>query len=378
MTALDFIASEPFTLGVELELQLLDQHSLDLVDGIIPLLEIYPDNLYVKPEFIQNTVEIATRICKSAAEVEADLQRIALELRENALQIGMRLCGAGTHPFCQRQATITPLPRYQMMERESGYISHNQITYATHVHVGMASGEDAIYVMRHLKSFLPLLIAVSANSPYWRGCESDFASYRHRILSASRSYGIPPSFESWQQFDEFFATVSQAGVFNHIRDIHWDIRPCPYYGTVEVRVMDAQTTIAEAASLAALVHVLAVYLLRQKETSWSAACTVPALPWWLEKENHYQATRLGIGANFVYSPLGEVKPLRMVWLELCQDLMAVAAELGEADYLERLNRRVIGNGIGYIQQRNIFRRAGSLFDVVAALVNQFDHGLEPV
>jgi glutamate---cysteine ligase / carboxylate-amine ligase len=375
MTALNFVPSKPFTLGVECELQLLDRESLDLVDGIVPLLEIYPGNLYVKPEFIQNTVEIATKICESAAEVEADLRRIALELRENALRIGMRLCSAGTHPFCQRQATITPLPRYQMMERESGYISHNQITYATHVHVGMASGEDAIYVMRRLKSFLPLLIGVSANSPFWRGFESDFASYRHRILSASRSYGIPPSFESWGQFNEFFTAVSNAGIFNHVHDIHWDIRPCPRYGTVEVRVMDAQTTIGEAAMLAALIHVLAVYLLRQKD-SFSATLVVPALPWWLEKENHYQATRLGMAANFVYSPLGEIKPLRTVWFEIFQDLMTVASELGEADYLEQLNQKVIENTLGYIRQREVFQGTGSLLDVVSALVDQFDCGLE--
>lgn len=377
MTTLNFISSEPFTLGVELELQLLDRQSLDLVDGIIPLMEIYSDSLHVKPEFIQNTVEITTKICKNAAEVAADLQRIAVSLRENALRIGMRLCGAGTHPFCQRQAAITPLPRYQQLERECGYISHNQITYATHVHVGMISGEDAIYIMRRLKPFLPLLIAVSANSPFWRGSESSFASYRHRILSASRSYGIPPSFQSWKQFDEFFATVSRAGVFNHVRDIHWDIRPCPHYGTVEVRAMDAQTTIAEAAMLAALIRVLAVYLLRQKG-SGSEVCVVPALPWWLEKENHYQATHLGMAANYVCSPLGQIKPLRMVWFELFPELMAVALELGEEEYLEQLNRKVVENTLGYIRQQEIFQETGSLFAVVTALANEFDCGLEVI
>lgn len=377
MTTLNFVSSAPFTIGVELELQLLDQQSLDLVDGIIPLMEIYPGNLHVKPEFIQNTVEITTKICKNAAEVAEDLQCVAAGLRENALRIGMRLCGAGTHPFCQRQAEITPLPRYQRLEQECGYISHNQITYATHVHVGMVSGEDAIYVMRRLKPFLPLLIAVSANSPFWRGSESNFASYRHRILSASRSYGIPPSFNSWRQFDAFFATVSHAGVFDHVRDIHWDIRPCPHFGTVEVRVMDAQTTIAEAVMLAALIRVLAVYLLRQKGSP-SEDLLIPALPWWLEKENHYQATRLGMAANFVCSPLGEVKLLRMVWFELFNELMAVASELGEAEYLERLNRKVVENTIGYIRQRELFRGTGSLFDVVAALASEFDRSLEVI
>jgi carboxylate-amine ligase len=166
---MEFKRSEPLSIGVELEFQLLKAETLDLTDGILPLMEFYPDSPYVKPECIQNTVEIASKVCTSIAELKVHLTALVDDLKAKCQALGMRLCGAGTHPFCQHLALITPLPRYLTMEERYGYLAHTQVTFATHVHLGVTSGDEAIALMRSLKPYLPLLIALSANSPFWRG-----------------------------------------------------------------------------------------------------------------------------------------------------------------------------------------------------------------
>lgn len=243
-----------------MEFQIIDMESLDLTDRIMKLMELYPDSANIKPEFIQNTVEVASDICTSLPELESQVKQMVLELLGNCHDLGFTLCGAGTHPFSEQLAILTPLPRYLRMEQTSAFLAHNQITFSTHVHIGMTSGDEAISIMRQLKAYLPLLIALSASSPFWRGYDTGFASYRHRILAATRSYGIPPSFENWQFFNDFFDASQQAGVFETINDIHWDIRPRPHLGTLEIRVMDAQATVAEAAALAGLVRAIVYFL----------------------------------------------------------------------------------------------------------------------
>ena len=360
-----FTPSRPWTVGVELELQLLDAGSLALRDGILPLMDLFPNNPHIKPEFIQNTVEIATPVCRDIGELERALDALCRALREKCAALDMTLCGAGTHPFDRRLALITPLPRYRKIERESGLISHLQVTFATHVHVGVASGDQAVTVMRRLKSHLPVLIALSANSPYWRGYDTGFCSYRHRILAAARSYGIPPSFDDWSAFQRFFDAAHRAGAFHSIHDIHWDIRPRPHYGTVEVRVMDAQSSVADAVTLAGLVRALVWRLARLPADADAPGLPRP-LPWWLEKENHFQASRLGLAASFIHHPEGGTRPLA----EVARDVIAACAEadaaLGQADQRRRLEA-LMAEGPGYARQRALYGRGGDFRALVRAL-----------
>lgn len=261
---MEFIPSQAMTIGMEMEFQIVDQQSLNLIDRILSLLDLYPGSTNIKPEFIQNTVEVTSDVCTSLQELEKQVREMVADLLVNCHAIGVTLCGAGIHPFSKELAILTPLPRYLRMEQALGFMAHNQITFATHVHIGMTSGDEAISIMRRLKPYLPLLIALSASSPFWRGYDTCFASYRHRILAASRSYGIPPSFENWQGFSDFFITTQQAGIFETINDIHWDIRPRPHLGTLEIRVMDAQATVAEAVALAGLVRALVRLLITHR------------------------------------------------------------------------------------------------------------------
>jgi carboxylate-amine ligase len=373
---MEFVSSSPGTIGMEMEFQLLDSESLDLVDGILPLMELYPDNPHIKPEFIQNTVEVCSRICTSVAELEAEMFALVRDLEESCRRLDMRLCSAGTHPFGQRLAIITPLPRYLRLEKTSGYLGHTQITFATHVHVGMRSGDEALAVMQDLKPFLPLLIAISANSPFWRGYETGYAAYRHRILAATRSYGIPPTFGSWAEFADFFDVTRRAGIFRTINDIHWDIRPRPHLGTLEIRVMDAQPSVARAVSLAGFVLALINYL-RAVPASERPPEIPVSLHWWLEKHNHFQASQLGLETKYIQDEVGAVTELGELFARTTELLEPHAGDTHAGSFGRRM-RACMEHGPGYITQRRVFEQYGTLLDVVRFLSEELVRELASV
>jgi len=370
---MDFRAGNPQTVGLEYEMQLLDRVSLDLQDGILPLLEFFPGNPHVKPESIQNTVEVITPVCLNVAEMQAHLTPLVRELQVRCEELGMALSGGGTHPFSQKLALITPTPRYLAMEQRAGFLIHNQITFATHVHLGMRDGDEAIRLMHRLKPYLPLLLALSANSPFWRGYDTDCVSYRHRLLAASRSYGVPPSFPNWTAFCRFFNVTRRAGLFHTVNDIHWDIRPRPHFGSLEVRMMDTPPTLSEAMALAAFVRALAMFLREHPDRT-----DLPQpLSWWTEKENHYQSSLRGLDAPYIYNEAGDACPLREVWQRVYAAVAPYAARHGEEHYLASLQHAVT-NGLGAARQRKAWRAREDWHEVVAALVAELHNDCQEI
>ncbi len=365
---LEFCPSDTRSVGVELEFQILAADSGELADGIGPLLEAMADNPWVKSECNQNTVEIASKPCTDLGTLAAHLREVLGELLTSARKLGYALCGAGTHPFSQRLATITPAPRYLQMKKRGGISVHLQLTFATHVHIGVSTGEEAIRLLRDLKAYLPVLVALSANSPYWRGYETGFVSYRQQILAAGRSYGIPPSFADWAHFERFFATTSRAEVFQCMRDIHWDIRPRPDFGTIELRVMDAQSTLGEAMAIVAFVRALVSYL---RTSDRSEPARLPhSLPWWLEKENKYQASRRGLRARYILDEDGSSESLAKVVETTLVALAPAATALGDGEWFERA--QALARCPGYLRQQRAYARGQSTRDVVAALVDAIE------
>lgn len=371
MNSLHFQTSELGTVGVELELQIVDPNSLDLCDGILPIMQRVQDSEFVRPESFQASVEIGSRVCQSAAEVDEHLVEVGTVVRAETARIGMLLCGAGTHPFSRRLATVTPRPRYLQLSGLMGFLSRMQQTFATHVHVGVRSGDEAIKVMRALRSYLPVLLALSANSPFWRGHDTNCASYRQRLLAAARSYGVPPNFDCWRQFCEFFYSTTHAGLFSSIKDIHWDIRPQPRLGTVEVRVMDAQSSLRRVAELAAVVRALALSAVLGPRD----ARLPQRLPWWIEKENYFQASCLGLEARYVYRSDGATMPLRALCEEVLERMRGIATSLGDRAYVEAAHIDLLGSP-GYAQQREAYARRGTHEAVVAERVAVFERSLQ--
>ena len=364
-----FNGSEKQTVGVEWELQLLDSTTLDLVDGIMPLMEFFPDNQYVKPEYIQSCVELNSRIATSSSGAVDDLRQLLRLVVRRCNELEMAVCGAGTHPFCRRLALITPSPRYRRMEQETGYLGHHQITFGTHVHVSMPSGDAAMWAMKSLTGLLPVFIAMSANSPFWRGHDTDHAAYRQRILAASRSYGLPPKFESWQDFNDFLETAKSAGMIRSFKDVHWDIRPHPDFGTLEIRVMDAASDLPSLHGLVAFARCLAIRLAEPFPEEWVSS----QLPFWIEKDNCFRASRSGLEADFVCNSKGDRRPLRQLALDLIDACQPVAKRLGDEEGLE-LARQLATGMTGYERQRRVYRARQSARPIVEELCEALSRG----
>lgn len=375
-----FKISKAQSIGMELEFQLLDANTLDLVDGILPLMDYYADDPYVTPEFIQNTIEVSSKVCYSINELETHFYDVVKELSDRCHLLGMRLCGAGTHPFSQSLAKITPKSRYLKMEVAEAYRSHTQITFATHVHIGMRSAEEAISVMKKLKPYLSLLMGLSANSPFWHGHDTGYASYRHRVLASTRSYGMPPSFASWNEFVHFYNLAKQAGVYESINDIHWDLRPRPHLGTLEIRIMDAQSSIQDAIIRSAFIQALVAYLREQpKLYNTQTECEYY---YWLEKDNLYQASRLGIDANHIDHSTEAVTNLKQmfdsVFFSMINFFEHSKSDINNIDltYIYRLREQIQKSELGYIQQRDIYIDSLSLKKISNSLVTKLESDIE--
>ncbi len=362
---MQFEPSPANTVGVEWELQLLDPESLDLIDGIMPLMEFFPNATYVKPEFIQSCVELTSCISENSDAAVKHLQESLQKTLQRCSELEMSACGAGTHPFCRRLALITPLPRYRVMAKESGYLAHRQITFSTHVHVGMASGDQAIFVMSRLIPALSAFIALSANSPFWRGHATGHVAYRHRILAAAANYGLPPRFDDWQAFDEFLSAARRAKMFHHFKDIHWDIRPHPDFGTLELRVMDSASDLRTVHGLVAFARCL---MLRLVEASTQEVSEVlPGdLPYWIEHQNRFRAGLRGLDAEYVVNKNGVHRPLRDVIHDLFEFCQPIAADIDETGGLQ-IARDLLDSPPGYQRQLDAYESDHSARSVVKVL-----------
>lgn len=369
--SLEFQACAEPTVGIELELQLLDAESLSLINAIGPLMELYSDKQFVKPEFFQSSVELTSPVCNSTTEARAHMLETLHGLIRRCDELGMALCGAGTHAFDQRLALITPVPRYLSIEREFGFTALTQVAFSTHVHVGMPSGNAAIFVMRHLAPCLPALLAIAANSPFWHGYDTGYAGYRHCILAAAQSYGLPGYFSDWNDFVRFWHVSRRAHIIEAIRDIHWDIRPRPALGTLELRIMDAASTIEKACGLAAFARSLMVYLTQHASADLDPRLP-DRLPHHIERINRYRAFHHGLAAEYICDETGKTQPARKLVEDLLELVTPVADGIGEDQGLRAVHQMLI-EGPGYACQRKIYKDSGSMQDLTRTLTGDLRH-----
>lgn len=369
---IEFHGSPARSIGMEIEYQLVNSETLDLVNGIMPLMDYFPDTVYIKPEFIQCSVEVMSEKCGNIQELESNLLTLVNDLYKKCGELGMTLVGAGTHPFHQGFASITPVPRYLSIEKRVGFPCYNYITYSIHVHIGMESGEETVKVMGLLRPYIPLLLALSASSPYWRGYDTRYASYREIVLTSAKTYGLPPHFENWGEFCTYFTAASRAGIFKTFRDYHWDLRPRPDFGTLELRVMDSQPTVGEAIALAALCQCLIEYV-KSNAGETEDGCA-RRLPLWAEKENRYRACRYGLDADIITDEKGGARPLREIMERVLDAIGKTAYELDVGSELSRFGK-ILRNGSGCTRQRNVFKQAGELKAVVSSINRELEYEL---
>jgi carboxylate-amine ligase len=356
-----FGRSAPFSLGIEEEFQLLSSESYELVPRFDEIAEQVADGR-VRQELMTSVLEAATGVHESVADAVAEVRDIRALLRDGAAQHGALIASGGTHPFSRwEHQEITDTPRYQGVVEKLRWVAERVAIFGLHVHVGIESADKAARVATGLRTWLPELLALSANSPYWQGRDTGLASTRIQIFDAMPRSGLPPRLESFGDFEELVRRGTSAGFFPDYTYIWWDVRPHPKLGTVELRVCDAQTRIESVAGLAALTRSLAATLVERP---------LPAQPRTLIAENKWRAARHGLDAELVDLAHDRLRPARDAVRELLKlaapaaDRLGCAGELGE---IERLLER----GTGTDEQRRAYEESdGSLLAVARWLAEE--------
>ena len=361
-----FVPQAGFTVGCEWELQLVRSDSLELADGILALLGKIDNHALIKPEFLQCCIEINTPPCNSAAAIETELLRVLAVIRENADPLGVRLVGAGTHPFDSKPAIVTPSARYLLhSDARGGSVAVHPVTFATHIHVACKSGDAAIRAMRRMSPLIPAMLAIGANSPFWHGIDTQYVSFRQRLLAANPTYGLPPYFNTWEDFNRMLAAAKRTGGYETFRDLHWDIRPHGDIGTLEIRTLDSQIDAHRNAQIAALVRSL-VAIASDENTADSTF--PPQLPHWMELENHFAASKAGLEASLITSIEGHTTPMLQVIEQLLDTCRSTAVHLGDGPLLQELEESVMQQN-GARKQREVLDRRHSFEDVTRFLAD---------
>jgi len=364
-----FDAPEPMTLGLEEELMLLDPETLDLLPRAAELVDAAGDARF-KLEMPAAQLELTLPPERSVPAAIAALASARRDLAAAAAPFG-RLAAAGVHPFADRLGLLNEDPRYLFTEREYGEIARLQLVCALQVHVAVGGADRSLAVYNALRPWLPLIAALAANAPFHDGRDTGMASIRPKIGEQLPRQGIPPAIASWESFADALAWGAASGAVPDARRWWWELRPHPAFGTLEVRVPDAQATVADAAAVAALVHALAGWLAARHDAGEPLAT---ADIWRLE-ENRWSAARWGMDAELADLSTGARTPARECLASLLSELTPVAAGLGcEA---ELASAAALGERNGAARQREI-AAGGGLRAVVVWLADAYLSGMEPL
>jgi carboxylate-amine ligase len=337
-----FAPSRPLTLGVELELQIVGRGDHDLSPRAEELLQLMSGQAIpglVTPEITASMIELCTGVCEDHAEVLAHLRQTRDALVRCADELGVELCGGGTHPFQQwTQRRIFDKPRFKELSALYGYLSKQFTVFGQHVHVGCSGPDEALTLLHGLSRFVPHLIALSASSPYVQGADTEFHSARLNSVFAFPLSGRAPFMTRWDDFCVYFAKMERTGVVRSMKDFYWDIRPKPEFGTVEVRVMDTPLQIEKAAALAALVQCLSRWLLHERPFVLHEDDYLPYT------FNRFQACRFGLDGVYVDPGSSEHRNLRDELETTLRALDPHARALGAEAGLAYLRTELDGTG----------------------------------
>ncbi len=360
-----FANTRPFTLGVEEELMLLAPESLELAPAIDAVLDAVSDDPRFRRELRAAQIEIVTPVCEDAAAAERSLVEARRTLIAAARGIAVP-AGAGAHPFSSAWGEISSGERYRLIAELHPWAS-SRVACGLHVHVAVGDPDRALAVFNALRSYIPELAALGANSPFLEGRDTGHCSIRAALNDAFPRAGTPPSFASW---DEFVALVDwgrAGGSFPDATFIWWDLRPHPGFGTIEFRMPDSQTPAADAAALAAVAQSLTAWLSARHD----AGEQLPVHDAFRIGENSWSALRFGLGGWLLDLDTGEPRPTRDRIAGLLDELEPVAAGLGGSEQMAYARTLLAGNGAE--RQRYIGAR-GDLEDVVHWLVAATDPG----
>lgn len=371
--AIGWNPSQGATLGVEWELQLIDAVSKllrqDAREVISELRGLGAAGARPKihDELMQSTVEVVTGVCSTVSEALADLATTITQLQRITDMRGTMLACAGTHPVSDwRDAKMAPIQRYAELVEQMQWLARRIQTFGVHVHVGLRDGSKAIPIVNALAAYLPHFLALTASSPFWGGHDTGLASSRAIIFGELPTAGPPHLLADWSEFEEYMDTLLRAGTIRSIKEVWWDVRPHPDFGTVEIRMFDGVPTLHEVGMVAALSQSLVQLFDSQLDRGYR----LPSQPSWVIRDNKWRATRYGLDAIVITDAAGATAPLRDELYELFRMLQPVAERLGCASELQVVNE-VLERGASYERQRAVIAAGGRLTDVVDALVTEF-------
>ena len=364
-----FHASERSSLGVEVELQLVDAQTGELT-GAAPeiLAELAAlnggaEHPRIKAELYQCTLEVITGICDSVAEARADIEAGIAEIRGIAAPRGVDVVSAGLHPFTSWQSQERSVgERYDAIVDRIQWPAKRLITHGVHYHVGVRSAEKSIAITNALATMLPVFLALSSSSPFWHGTDTGLDSARTKVFESLPSTGLPPYLGDWAEFEAFMTSLMHAGALTTIREVWWDIRPHPNFGTVELRMCDAMPTMSETSALAAL----AQCAVARYDELLDRGYRLPFERDWVLKENKWRAARYGLSASLVVDGTGRTRPIQNLIEEAVEELTPYARRLDCESELTRI-LHILESGNSAQRQRRILDAHGDLRDVVTAL-----------
>jgi glutamate---cysteine ligase / carboxylate-amine ligase len=371
-----FGESPPFTLGVEEEYMLLDPESFDLVqhvDTVLTAVQAGEFTERIGPELMQSVVEISTPVCRTAGDVDSELRRLRSYVTEIARGKDLRLGSAGTHPFSlfERQR-ITARDRYHNLVDQLQYIARRELIFGLHIHVAVDDPEKAIRVTSALLSHLAELLALSANSPFWRGEATGLASSRQMVFAAFPRSGPPPRFLDYADYAEVVGQLEKTGCIADYTHIWWDIRLHPRFGTIEVRVMDAISRVEDTTALAAYVQ----GLVKHYSEAHDAGRELPSYHRILTTENKWLAARYGLEAPVMDLLTGRRNrvPVAQLVRRALREIEPHARELGSERELEGI-RDILARGNGADRQLRVFNANRDIVEVVSQIADATEAAL---
>ena len=365
-----FGQGDPFTMGVEEEYMLLDPETFDLVQHIDTVLAAVSEDEFVAriaPELMQSVLEISTPVCRNAGDADRELRKLRTYVTGLAREKGLRVGSAGTHPFSlfERQR-ITARDRYRALVDQLQYVARRELIFGMHVHVAVDDCEKAVKLIGPLLVHIADLLALSANSPFWRGELTGLASTRQMVFAAFPRSGPPPKFESYADYAEVVGQLEKTGCIADYTHIWWDIRPHPKWGTVEMRIMDAVTRVEDAIALAAYIQALVKYY----SEKYDAGEELPSFHRMLTTENKWLAGRYGLDAPVMDLLTGRRNRVPVAQL-IRRTLRAIephARELGSERELEGI-REILSRGNGAERQRRVYNANRDLTEVVREIAD---------
>ncbi len=367
-----------FSIGIEEEYQSIDPETRDLRSHLQAEIVQKGKTLMaerVKPEMHQSVIEIGTGVCRDIKEADLEVRSIRRQIFHLARQNGLRLAAGGTHPFAHwHKQEIYPDDRYHTIVEDMKMVARANLIFGLHVHIGIEDRETAIQIMNGARYFLPHILALSTNSPFWEGIDSGFKSYRCKVFERFPRTNIPDLYGSWSEFENYVNLLIKTNCIDNAKKIWWDIRPHPHFPTLEFRMCDVPMRVEETIAIAALCQAVIAKLYRLHEKNQTFRHYSRALL----MENKWRAARYGLDGKLIDFGKQTEVPVRSLIHELLDFIWDVVEELGSADELAYVHR-ILEEGTGADRQLRVFAETGDLLKVVDYMIEQTEMGLsEPV